>query len=621
MSRAVLTRLDSESLISLVVTMNGPIRVLLVDDEKSFLELSKLMLEKDSTVRLECVTSAHEAFEKLEHEEFDVIVADYSMPEVNGIEFLKGLRAREDTTPFIMFTGKGREEVAREALDNGADLYIQKGTDLRAQFAELTMMINKLAQYNRMERLDKRERIFSELIKRIDFIGFVAFDDQSIITVWNPGAEKITGLSHETVIGRSAIQLLESFNETRMSSYLEEVLSGKELMIQDVLTALPGSREGQPFRAFAVPLMNQDGTLAGGFAILIGTSDFKAVEDALRLSEERYRALFDNAGDALFIHGSDGRFLDVNQAACDSLGYSREELLLMSPKDIDDEESAALVDSRLEEITRDGSASFEVVHVRKDGTKFPVDLDVRLLSLAGTPLYLAVARDITERKRAEEALRKVNEKLKLLDSVSRHDLVNQLVVLTGYLDMAARDCQSDRACEHIGKAQEASRAIFDQLEFTRDYQKAGSIEPEWISAEVALDSALAAVDVGEVSIDSKLAGLELWADPMLEKVFVNLLDNSVRHGECVGKVSFSYETVGDNLRLVIQDDGVGISPEEKDRIFQRGYGKNTGLGLFLIREILGITGYSITETGTPGKGARFKIDVPHGLFRFSGGTG
>lgn len=590
----------------------------MVDDERSFLELSKLMLEKESFMRLDCVESAREAFEKLEEAEYDVIVADYSMPGMNGIEFLKGLRAREDDTPFIMFTGKGREEVAREALNSGADLYIQKGTDLKAQFAELTMMINKLSQYSRMERVDRRERVFSDLIKNIDIVGFVAFDDQSMITVWNPGAERITGLRHEEIIGRPAVQLLEAMGETNLEEYLEQVLSGEQLSIQDVTYRIPGSGRTGHFRAFAAPLFNSDGSPAGGFAILIGTSELRAVEEALRVSEEKYRALFDSAGDALFIHGVDGRFLDVNQVACDSLGYTREELLTMSPKDVDDESSAALVEPRMKEVAENRGASFEVVHVRKDGTRFPVELNIRVLSLAGNEVYLTIARDVSERKRTEEALRKVNEKLKLLDSITRHDLVNQLVVLTGYLDMAVRECQSERATDHISRAQEASKAIFDELEFTRDYQRAGSMEPEWISAAVALDSALAAVDVKGASIDSKLEGLELWADPMLEKVFINLIDNAIRHGDHVKVISFSHRLSGKDLKIVIQDDGVGISPEEKEKIFERGYGKNTGLGLFLIREILGITGHSISETGIPGEGARFEIRVPNGLFRFPG---
>jgi signal transduction histidine kinase len=120
------------------------------------------------------------------------------------------------------------------------------------------------------------------------------------------------------------------------------------------------------------------------------------------------------------------------------------------------------------------------------------------------------------------------------------------------------------------------------------------------------------------SIDSKLEGLELWADPMLEKVFINLIDNAIRHGDHVKVISFSHRLSGKDLKIVIQDDGVGISPEEKEKIFERGYGKNTGLGLFLIREILGITGHSISETGIPGEGARFEIRVPNGLFRFPG---
>jgi PAS domain S-box-containing protein len=597
--------------------MNAAIRVLLVDDERSFLDLSKLMFEKDESVQLDCAESAHQAFAMLEQEEYDVIVADYSMPVMNGLEFLKELKAQEDNTPFILFTGKGRDEVAREALSGGADFYIQKGTDLRAQFAELTMMVRKLAEHRKMERFDRRELIFSELIKEVDIIGFVAFDSQTMITIWNPGAERITGLKHEEVIGRSAAQLLQNSGSPGSSEYLEKVLLGDQLSIQDVAYDIPGTNRRGHFKAFTAPVLGQDGSASGGFAILVSTSDLKLAEEALQVSEERYRTLFDNAGDALFIHSTDGNFMDVNSVACESLGYTREELLHLSPGDIDDEESAALVESRMKEILEKGYGSYEAVHVRKNGVTFPVEMNIRLISLEGKPVFLTVARDVSERRRSEEALRRVNDKLRLLDSITRHDLVNLLVVLTGYLDMAARNCGPGRAEEYVGRAQEASRAIFDQLEFARDYQKAGTIEPEWISADVALDSVLASSDFEGISIDSRLEGLELWADPMLEKVFVNLIDNARRHGGKVTTITFYWEHLGEGLKLVAEDDGVGIPDDEKEKIFERGWGKNTGLGLFLIREILGMTGYTIRETGVPGKGARFEIFVPKGEFRFA----
>jgi len=595
--------------------MDGKIRVLMVDDERSFLDLSKLMFESEGSILLDCVQSVCEALERLEHARYDVVVADYSMPVTNGIEFLKALRSREDDTPFIMFTGKGREEVAREALNSGADLYIQKGTDLKAQFAELTMMIRRLAEHRRMERLSRRETVFSEMIKEMDIVGFVAFDDQSMITIWNPGAERITGLKHEDVIGRSAFQLLEYIGAPGLSEYLQKVMSGEQLSIQDVRGEIPGIGREIHFRAFTAPLYGEGDSVAGGFAILVSTSDVRAAEEALRQSEEKYRVVFDNAGDAMFIHGPDGRFMDVNMVACDSLGYTREELLTMTPEDIDDEASAALVGERMREIAETGQGFFEATHVRKDGTSFPIEMNIRTVSLGGMLVYLTIARDVSERKRSEEALKKVNEKIQLLDSITRHDLVNQLVVLTGYLDMASRDYPSSRAKDHIVRAQGASRAIHDQLEFARDYQRAGTSEPEWISADVALDSALASIEVKEFSIRSDLGGLELWADPMLEKVFTNLIDNSRRHGETVTEVSFSYVHRGDDLVVIVEDDGVGVPDSEKDLIFERGYGKNTGLGLFLIKAILGITGYTIRETGTPGKGARFEITVPEGLFR------
>jgi signal transduction histidine kinase len=107
----------------------------------------------------------------------------------------------------------------------------------------------------------------------------------------------------------------------------------------------------------------------------------------------------------------------------------------------------------------------------------------------------------------------------------------------------------------------------------------------------------------------------LFADPLLEKVFFNLVDNSLRHGGNVTRITLEAVPSPGSLVLVYQDNGAGIPPEEKGEIFNRGYGKNTGYGLFLIREILSITGLSIKESGTQGEGARFEIHVPEGSFR------
>lgn len=102
---------------------------------------------------------------------------------------------------------------------------------------------------------------------------------------------------------------------------------------------------------------------------------------------------------------------------------------------------------------------------------------------------------------------------------------------------------------------------------------------------------------------------------MLEKVFFNLFDNAIRHGERVTSISVRCEPSGEELVIVVEDDGIGIPLDEKQKIFGKGFGKNTGYGLFLVREILAITGISIHETGKHGSGARFEITIPKDGFR------
>ena len=159
----------------------------------------------------------------------------------------------------------------------------------------------------------------------------------------------------------------------------------------------------------------------------------------------------------------------------------------------------------------------------------------------------------------------------------------------------------------------AARTIHRQIEFTRDYQDLGVRAPEW----QRVSDAIRAVVVGDISITDETGDLLIYADPMLVKVFGNLIDNTLRHAESATRVRVGYhlEESGD-LTLIWEDDGIGVPAGEKERIFDRGFGKNTGLGLFLIREILAITGITIAERGEVGKGARFEMRVPARLFRF-----
>jgi signal transduction histidine kinase len=123
------------------------------------------------------------------------------------------------------------------------------------------------------------------------------------------------------------------------------------------------------------------------------------------------------------------------------------------------------------------------------------------------------------------------------------------------------------------------------------------------------------ISLPSVDLQVGISNVEIFADPLIVKVFFNLMENSLRHGERVTQVSFTSGKSVEGLVITYRDNGAGISAEDKKKLFQRGFGKHTGLGLFLSREILAITGITITENGEPGKGVQFEMTVPYGAFR------
>jgi len=226
-------------------------------------------------------------------------------------------------------------------------------------------------------------------------------------------------------------------------------------------------------------------------------------------------------------------------------------------------------------------------------------------------------RDITGRKQMENSLELANKKIHLLNSITRHDILNQIMALNVCIDMSRESVHDPEVLSLLGQARRASQNISEQISFTKEYQDIGVKTPEWQNVRDTLLKAFGSLNTGAITIQPCTKGLEIFADPLFEKVFYNLIDNSLKHGEKITLIRCSDREGESGLTLVYEDDGVGISMEDKPKIFRKGFGKNSGLGLFLIREILAITGITITENGEPGKGARFEITIPKGGYRYS----
>jgi signal transduction histidine kinase len=235
---------------------------------------------------------------------------------------------------------------------------------------------------------------------------------------------------------------------------------------------------------------------------------------------------------------------------------------------------------------------------------------------------VVLIRDITSYRRAEEALAKrtadlegANERLTLLSAITRHDIANQLVAIDGYLSLLrdeSRECAATGPIEGLARAVDRVRAM---VEFMRDYPSIGVEAPAWLDLHETVERAIRSVTPGGITIDNRLRRIDVFADPLLERVFSTLIENAVRHGGSVTRIRIEAVSRANGLLVTVEDDGIGVRDSDKSRIFEEGIGRNTGLGLFLASEILKSMEMSIVESGVPGKGARFEIQIPRERLR------
>ena len=228
-----------------------------------------------------------------------------------------------------------------------------------------------------------------------------------------------------------------------------------------------------------------------------------------------------------------------------------------------------------------------------------------------------LTEDIKKRRKVEVALETANQKLSLLSQITRHDISNRVFALLAELDLAKDLAKEPRLTESLLQLERTSMAIHDQIAFTKDYQEIGAPAPAGYPITPLIRITADPLYSPEVNVSVNCEGVEVFADAMISKVFYNLIHNALRHGEHLTRITFSYQVSGNVLVIFCEDNGMGIELKEKENIFRKGFGKDSGLGLFLSREILSITGITIQETGKPGTGARFEIHVPDGDWRIT----
>jgi PAS domain S-box-containing protein len=368
-------------------------------------------------------------------------------------------------------------------------------------------------------------------------------------------------------------------------------------------------------RLYCSMLVDPRGRPEKVLTIVDDVNDRRRMNDALRVSEEMHSKLVSTIPDIVIRTDMDGTIVLVNDPALELSGYARDEVLghvLFSFIAEEDRDRSLYNAVRMLE-RKIGPQEYHLV--MKDGEKllFEANGDV-LRDGDGEPTGLVfVCRDLTERRQMETRLKEADRRLSILDGITRHDTLNKLVALQGYIDLERLGNREAKRAERLDNMERNVRFLREQADATREYQGIGMGRPEWQSLRMVWFRAVRNADLGKVAVDAEVEDVEILADPLVYKVFHNLIDNSLKHGGKVDRIVVRTERSGGDLMIVYADNGNGIA--DKENLFKRGHGTNHGLGLFLSREILDITGMAMTENGEPGRGVRFQIVVPANCFR------
>ena len=590
--------------------MNGreSVHILFVDDDPDLADVAAQFLEiEEERFEVETAMNAEDAEARLEDGPVDCIVSDYDMPGRNGVEFLHDVREKTPDLPFILYTGKGSEEVASEAISAGVTDYLQKEAGT-GQYAVLANRIENAVEARRSARNLERHSTYTDaLLDALDDVFYVIGSDGSFVR-WNESLPEVSGYSDAEIERMNARDFFVEEDipviETSMERGFEEGSAQQEVSI----VTKHGESIPYEFAAVRVTAPNGEQQLVG---VGRDISERVAHEAALERERDRLNALFRNLPSPV-IHGEirdgDAFIREVNPAFEEVFGFEADEVRgarlydLILPDDQSSDELTAEVARQLRET---GEVHTDVRRKTADGELRDFQLDITLGSSdAETMEGYAMYTDVTDRKERERALERQNERLDEFASVLSHDLRTPLNLAVTRLELGRQECDNDEF-RAVAKAHDRMKHLIeDVLTLAREGASVSSTE------SVDLDALVTSLETNFKRVDATLVTATdqtILADRQrLRRMLENMLRNAVEHG---GEgVTVRLGDLPDGF--FVEDDGPGIPEEIRERIFETGFSTSatgTGFGLSIAREIAEAHGWSIRVTESETGGARFEI--------------
>ena len=466
-----------------------------------------------------------------------------------------------------------------------------------------------------LENQQKFEKLFNGIPQAVVYVD----QDVRVLNV-NPRFTQFFGHSLDEVKGRFLDDFLVP--EDRKKEALMLTQKAKEGYVY--YETVRKNKEGFliPVALSAAPIMLQDQHV-GDIVLYQDIAERKKIEDRFKESEERLKGIIDSSSDYILLLDRDCKILSINKVAADVRGKSPKELVGTSAFEAFPETTAAQFSENIKNVFDTGNSMSMDEKVFVKGRELynntslnPVRDDKgRVIAVAG------IVRDITERKKTEKELKRsrdklkmMNEKLLVIGSLSRHDVRNKLTAVAGNVYLMREKLAGDsEVLDYLKQIEKSVEETVKILEFAKAYEMLGVEELVYVDVEKAFDEAVSLFSsLRDVKVVNDCRGLTVLADSLLRTLFYNLVDNSLKYGEKLSRIRVFYEEENGGLKVIYEDDGVGIPEAVKPKLFNAGYttGKGSGYGLYLIKKMMEVYGWTIVETGEPRRGAQFVIAIP-----------